>query len=508
MAIWNRLQSILFGGAIGAAASDAVRPVLEPVRQRAWEDNPHLALAPSTAGELAAKGIVSEAEAKAEAARNGVGSSRLEALAALSQVFPGLADLDKLSNRKLIEAADVEAALTRHGYPADWHEPLVRLFQDLLSPAEVAAAVQQGHLPNPGILPDVSAAVSVAGGAVTPEAPDGQPPSRVPLTQIDLDPIREAAGSGYTLERLEVLANLAGLPPGADALLQMWNRELIDEETVDAGLREGHLKTKWSAAFKRMRWSVLGAAEYAGAHLRGWITQDEMYKGGALTGHTTDQMDLLYLNRGRPLAPVQAFTAWARGAPHPRGQGYTDRPGTFDQEDFLRALKQSDVRTEYGPILWHNRFAYPPLFQLGRLAQAGALPEDRVREILQFERYEPQDIDALADFWYRGSGTGSTDPHITKAQTQLWTAIHKAYIKGEIDEPRAIRELGTIIAAAAARDGVLVLWTQERDVTVKELTPSQIKAAYKKNGLTIDEAIARLEQQSWTEENARLYLTT
>jgi hypothetical protein len=465
-------------------------------------------LEPGTAAELAARGIVPESEAVDEASRNGIASSRLRALTALAQTFPGLADLDKLSNRGLIDDAAIEAALTRHGYPAEWHAPLVRLFSDLLSPAEVAAAVQQGHLPNDGILPDVSAAVSVAEGAVTPEAPDGQPPSHVPLTQIDLNPTKEAAGAGVNRERLEVMANLAGLPPGADTVLQMWNRGLIDEETVDAGIREGHLKTKWGGAFKRMRWAVLGGAEYAGLHLRGWITQQEMYQGGALTGHTKDQMDKLYLNRGRPLAPVQAFTAWARGAPHPKGQGYPDRPGTFDQQDFQRALQQSDVRTEYGPILWHNRFAYPPLFQLGRLAQAGALPEARVREILHFERYEPQDIDALAEFWYGGGGAAKAEPHVVKAQNQLWTAIHKAFVKDEIDEPRALAALTPLIASQAVRDQVLTLWTQERDVTVKELTPSQIKAAYKKNGLTIDEAVARLEQRGMTEADARLYLTT
>src|SRR5205085_8648918 len=142
------------------------------------------------------------------------------------------------------------------------------------------------------------------------EAPDGAPPSHVPLTQVDLDPLLEALAHGIDVDRLRVLANLAGLPPGADTLLQMWNRELIDEATVDAGIREGHTKTKWASAFKRMRWAVLGAAEYASAHLRGWITQEEMYRGGKLTGHTKAQMDLLYLNRGRPLAPVQAYTAW------------------------------------------------------------------------------------------------------------------------------------------------------------------------------------------------------
>jgi hypothetical protein len=383
----------------------------------------------------------------------------------------------------------------------------VALFSDLLSVADVAAAVQQGHLPNDGILPDVSPAVTVAGGAVTPDAPDGQPPSTVPLTQIDIDPVHEAAGGGIDTDRLKVLANLAGLPPGADTVLQMWNRGLIDEATVDAGIREGHLKTKWAGAFKRMRWAVLGAAEYASAHLRGWIDQEEMYKGGALTGHTKDQMDLLYLNRGRPIAPVQAFTAMARGAPGPVGAGYTRGAHPFDEQDFLKALQQSDLRTEYGPTLYGLRYAYPPLFQLGRLAQAGALPEERVRTILKYERYEPQDIDALVAFWY-GTGGTKADPLIVKADTQLWTAIHRAYINGDIDETRADDELAALVPDTATRFEVMTRWQQEKNVTVKQLTPSQIKKAYTSGELTQDAAVIRLELQNWQQADALTYLTS
>lgn len=497
---------MLFGSAIGAAASDAIRPVLEPVRQQAWIQNPHKVLDPGTAGEAAARRILSHTDAANEAARNGIGPDRLDALVALSQTFPGLADLDKLQNRQLVGGGAIKDAMRRHGYPESWIDPLVALFQDLVSPADVAAGVQQGHLANPGILPDVSAAVTPAQGAVKPVAPDQQPPSSVPLTELSLDPLKEAAGSGIDEERLKLLANLAGLPPGAAEVLTMWNRGLIDEATVDAGLREGHLKTKWSAAFKRLRWNVLGAAEYASAHLRGWIDQDAMYKGGALTGHTTDQMDLLYLNRGRPMAPVQAYTAWARKAPHPTGQGYVDRPGTFDEEDFLRAIRQSDVRTEYGPLLWHNRYAYPPLFQLGRLAQAGALERERVKTILEYERYEEQDITALLDFWYSTGTKTTADTRPKLAQSQAIAALKREFLQERIDGNGAHDALIGLDVDEATAGAILNYWGQELSFTTKKLTPSQIKKAYGSNLLTRDQAVAALEEQGYTPTDATTLL--
>lgn len=515
MSILNRLQSILFGGAIGAAAGDAMRPVLEPVKQKAWTENQVKVLDPTTAAELAAKNIIPPDEAVDEAARSGISGNRLGALEALAATYPGFADLDHLSNRKLIDEGKVRLALARHAVPEDWHDAMVALFNDLLSVADVAAGVQQGHLPNDDILPEPSAAVTPAQGYVTPPAPDGRPPSEVPLTQIDIDPVQEAAGSGIDLPRLKVLANLAGLPPGSAELLAMWNRNLISEDTVDAGLREGHLKTKWTAAWKRMRWAVLPATEYASAFIRGWVTEDEMNKGGALTGHTTDQMQLLWQNRGRPIAPVQAFTAIARGAPAPRELGTPDTGAKFSWDDFSDAIRRSDVQTRYIATLEGIFHAYPPLFQLGRLAQANALPEDRVRTILKYERYEQQDIDALVDFWYRGpSSTSATSP-TTKAQGQVWTSLHRSYVNGMTGASSARATLDGIGITGTEQADVLKAWDTERAMVRRQLTPSQIRKAVQDKlpnidtgaTWTVQDAVGALQDRGYSLNDAQTFLS-
>lgn len=511
----DRLQTFLFGAAIGRASSDAVTPVLEPVRQHAWFKNQNKVLDPGTAAELVAKRFILESEGQFDAERSGIADNRFGALIRLAQTYPGLGDLDKLSNRELLDSDRVKEVLGRLGYPDTFTDAIIALFQDLLSVAEVGAAVQQGHLPNEGILPNVDPSVPAVGGQVTADPPDGGPPSHVPLTQIDIDPIKEAAHQGYDLKRLEVIANLAGLPPGPELLLNLWNRELIDEESVDAGIREGHMKTKWAQAFKRLRWNVLGAAEYANAYVREWITHEEMYKGGKLTGHTKEQMDLLFKNRGRPLAPVQAFTAWARDAPHPIIPGEPDRPGTFDYTDFEQALRRSDIQTWYAPVLWHNRFAYPTLFQLGRLAQAGALTEARVRVILKYERYEQQDIDALVAFWYGGGGTG-TSSDVKKAQTQLWTATHKSYIARESGDGEAHTRLTELGISPADQDAILALWQEERSLVHAQLSPSDIRKALQEGITNPDtgqpwarqQALDALQARGFDLSDANTYLDT
>src|SRR5262249_11662887 len=323
-----------------------------------------------------------------------------------------------------------------------------------LSIDQIANAVQQGHVPNRGILPDIDSTIIFPPDYDQGTAPDDAPPSHVPLTQIPIDPLDESTALGWDEERLKVLANLSGLPPGPDAILQMWNRNLIDESTVDAGIREGHMKTKWAHAFKRMRWHVLSPQEYAGLWLRGWVTKAQAIRGGALTGTTPEQIELMYKNRGRPMAPVQAFTAWARKAPHPVGEGLPPRPGTFDKQDFAEAIKRSDIRTEYIEPLWAIRYAYPSLFIVNRLVLAGTVSAANGRDWLEKQRYAPEVLDALEQSW--AAGTASThQTYGDKAKSQLWTRTHTSFVAGEITATQARGRFPLIGVPTAERDAVI-----------------------------------------------------
>lgn len=535
MAIWSRVQSVIFGGAVATAAADGVRPVLEPVRQQAWLANQLRVLEPGVVAELVAQALVDLGAAKDEAARNGWNENRLQALVHLAQVAPAIADARSMRRRGVIGLDDLHHVYAKGKVEPQYWNDLDALLQQLLSPAEVAGAVQQGHLANNGILPDLSTHTPPPPGYTAPPAPDSQPPTDVPLTQIGLDPVVEAAGSGVELERLQVLANLAGLPPGPHDLLQMWNRNEISEEAVDAGLREGHLKTKWSQAFKRMRWAVLSPQEYASARLRTWVTAEESYIGGALTGHTKEQMDLLFLNRGRPASPTQMWRAWARKVIGPRGV-----PADFP--DHQKAIAISDIRPEYAELLWGIRFNFPSLFQLGRLVQAGAIDPATAAEWAGFNLYDPAVVDALTVYWrtiYPGgaAGAGASGKELTKAelsdeyaggyisrdeyssalqqlgyagaalalelelgdaqQAKRWRekvveAIHTGYLEHELDDTETVSELATVNVLGDTATRLLQLWQLERLYTRHRLTQAQVVKAYGKSLLTESDALARL----------------
>ena len=164
-------------------------------------------------------------------------------------------------------------------------------------------------------------------------------------------------------------------------------------------------------------------------------------------------------------------------------------------------------------MLWESRFLYPPLFQLTRLVQAGAIDADTAREWAVKDRYPPEVVNALHAYWTAPSAA-KADTHLGKAQTQLWTTTHRSYLSGESDDATATAALQAAGVTAATAPAVLALWQHERDLVRKQLTPAQVKKAWAKvvrneatgAAWTRDDAIAELIQRGYTHADATTYL--
>jgi hypothetical protein len=287
---------------------------------------------------------------------------------------------------------------------------------------------------------------------------------------------------------------------------------------------------------------ILSAIQAATLRLKGWITAAESYQIGALSGYDQEQMDRLYLMQGRPMSPVQMYNAWAREAPGPQG-------GTFEKDDFLRAVKQSDIRPEYGETLWAIRWAYPSLFQLRRLAEDGTLDRAELLDILHKERYQPALAQKIVDGWLTGSGQtskGLTASDLATEYEARWLTrpqyvaglkeigysqasaeakadaedsrrtrlnrdrrielIGRRYVAHGIGRDRAIAELTAAAVPARVRDTLVPEWDAMRAITPDALTAAQIKKAFKKALMSRVEAIDRLEAKNYEERDAEIYL--
>ena len=400
MAIWSQFRSILFGGAIGAAARTAIEPQIEPARQEAWRNNTNRILDLPELGMLLAQGLIDPAQATDHAKRNGYDQEKLDALAQLSLHAPSVAEAMHAWRLGEIDFARVQHALRKAGIEPRWDATFERQKTLPLAPADLANAVQQGFVPNAGLLPG---------------DPGGALPITPPVEEIPLRTLDEFVAGAVDGDHAKVLAQLVGLPPGVMELLQMWNRGIITEQAVAHGIREGHTKTKWTSALKELRHFILSPAEAAGLRLRGWIDQTEANRLGALSGASSEVMERLYQNRGRPAAPGQMATAAVRGIDGPLG-----RP--MDEAQFLIGIRESDIRPEWGPMLWQSRFLYPSLFQLNRLVTGGAIDVPTGVAWAKKARYAPEVVTALERSWSTTVGPALWDATADAAATAARTA--------------------------------------------------------------------------------------
>jgi hypothetical protein len=309
-ALWDRVQSLVFGAAVGRAGSEAVTPVLEPVRQRAWTRNQIRVLDAGTLAELVAKGFTTLAAVKDEASRNGFNAVRLEALSALAQTYPGLGELDEMSNREVLSPALVDKALARHGIPGEYHDAVKALFSDLLDPAQTAAAIHRNIIPDPGLL---------VGDQPGPDR-------KVPIfPKVPIDALKEAAGQGLDEDRLRVLVGLQGLPMGPHEAAEAYFRQIITHDDFLAAIAQGNTRNEWAEAIVEQTRQIPTARDFLENALRGYHDQAWATEQAARHGMSAADALVIYQNQGRPMNIHQITQALAWGAKfHPEPGELTD----------------------------------------------------------------------------------------------------------------------------------------------------------------------------------------
>jgi hypothetical protein len=457
--------------AIGAATAPTLHPLIRDLANHAWENHAVLPLSPEAAAEWVAEHPDQLGWGHGEAAQSGIKDDRFDKLVDVADTGPGLPQLFTAWRRNLIDDAKFGHGLRKLKLETQWDAPLRALKQQLLTIDQLANARQQGF--------------------VTPQR------------QLD-----ESELQGVANDRAQVLYELSGLPPGIETALDMWRRKIIGPDEFAQIVREGHTKTKYTDELKLLYHPILSADEFATLHLKGWISEAEMNDGGELHGYTAAQMKLKYQEKGRPAAPGQLWTAAARDI-----KGPADRP--VDQAQFETAIKQSNIRPEYGPMLWGIRHLYPSLFQLTRLVSSGAIDAATGADWAKKARYAPEVVTALEKAWAQPKGTAG-DTHVAKAQQQLWTATHRSYVNGEADETVVEDRLRLIGVPGGEWATIIELWTAERTLTRRQLTAAQIKKAYLKlvtnpetgQPWTRDDAIGALIELGYGSQDSATFLDT
>ncbi len=484
MAIWNRVNALIFGGAIGAASRTAIEPQIEPARQKAWSLNKNRVLGVGDLARLVAQGLTDKVSADEQAGRSGFDENRLAAMIQLELRAASVAQALELWRRDKITREQAARALSKAQIEEQYHEPILALKDDILDPGQLAAAIHRGLVPDPGIL--------------LGEQPSG--PRNVESYPVyPIDALLEALGSGYDHDRLGVLVGLQGLPMGSHEAAQALFRGIITHGDYIAAFNESNSRNEWAEAVLEQSRQIPTARDFFENALRGYHSFAWALEQAKRHGMSDADATVIYQNQGRPMAIKQITQALSRGGVfHPE-------PGEI-HDPYMASVVEGNVKPGYYDLALSLKYTLPSVFVMKSLTIAGTWTEAKAAKRLKDVGWIPEDADEAAAHW-AASAAGSGASYVAKAQTHLWTTTHRSYIDGEADVTDVQRALSALGIDEASQEAIIGLWDHERELRRKQLTPAQIKKLYHDEQWSQAEAVARLESMGYSTDDAIRLLT-
>lgn len=436
--------------AFGVATGPVLAPATETIRQEAW--NVYQSRIPGVAALAAgvAQGQIKDAPAREWAHKQGFGDEAFDALVNVANTGPDVGMAMQAWRRGELSPDEFRTVLRRHAIETQWDAAIEALKQELLDPAEIAKAIHRGIMKADGLL------------IASPPTDPGKVPSVPPS---DLDPITEAEGSGIDSERLRILVGNAGLPLGLHEMLSLMNRGEMEASDVQRGIAESNLRNEYQDVALKLARQLLTAHDYVEAEIRGYIDRPTRLAGTRMHGMTDADSDLLFLNSGRPLVAHQITTGLARGGK------FQPLPGELT-DPYDAAVHESNVHPSYYDLWKANRYTYTVPFWWRSMLTADALKPAEAEDLLLRLGNPPDFAKAVTDHFAAPSTASATEnPWKSKADTQLWTAIHMQYVKYNSGRTAVEPMLEHIIPEQGVRDAVFTDWELERQVKALPVLP-------------------------------------
>lgn len=516
------LPSLVAGTAIGGAAAAAFAPAIERPRQDAWAAAPNRLPEIGLLAALVAGGKIELKSAHNMAARLGYDTGPFDSMVWLAQNrldFPLMLRLwRQFPNYTAPDGSTIDQLVNRTlaHEQLDWnYHGLVTNLQYAERPGigDIAYSVVRGYLPTNLDLP----VAPPSGSDYVPRFPQSNKLAEdlakeigfnenmlelmVARSGLSMAPVM-AAQANFRTHAKEALDNLGPTPNLGD----MGMSKQVGDQDYRLAISEGDLRTEWADAVKATSRQILTSDQYAELHLRGWITREERNVLASQHGMASGNSELLYQLKRRPLSPHQIKQALARGAKFDTANAPFDDP-------YLASVHEGDLGPEWYDMAIKLQGSYPPLFQVNRLVTAGIIDAATGADWMRKAGEADEVVTALEQYW-QSQGGSKGDPHVTKAETQLWTATHKSYVGEMIDAPTATAAIEAAGVSATAAPQVINLWNHERNLIRKQLTPVQIRKAVATGvrnpdtGLpwTLAEAISALVARGYSTADAETFL--
>jgi hypothetical protein len=434
------------GIAVGQAASVALDPVFEPVKQDAWKKKATKILEAPQLAQLVAEALNSVSDVIDDVNRNGYDSDEFQSLVQLALKAPGPPDAERLYLRQKADpAGSITKAMLEHAYGKAgieyqfWAALTAAAETALLTPAQLALGVVRGTVPDAGLM------------VVTLDTADSNVPKYTPAA---LNTLNEAAAAGFNEERMRALVGSIGLPMSTHEAASAYFRQIITLGGFNQSILEGDVRPEWAPFILEQARQILTAHDWVEGRLRGWVPDDQaMYAGTALHGMSQADTDLLFKITGRPLNIHQIVTAQARG-------GTYKGPIDAIPEEYLAAVRESNIRPEFYNLDYANRYTYPSGFQIKAETKDHTLTEQASYDLLLKVGWEPDLAALFSKAWY--APTTTTAPHVKSAQTQAITKVKQAYVGGSYGNPEAIAALTALDVASTDQPTIIKYWDEIR----------------------------------------------
>jgi hypothetical protein len=459
------VPSLIVGVGAGAAASAAFEPALERPKQDAWLAAPNRLPDIGLIADLIAGGKVTPQDGLNMARRLGYDSGPLDALVWLAQnrlsgaemlrfwrLFPNYSS----PGGKSIDAL-VDETLAHERLDWDYRDLYTQLrYGERPGIGDIAYSVVRGYLPTNIPLP-------VAPPATSTKVKRFPQSSKLAETW--------AQEIGYDSDALELMIARSGLSLAPIFAANAYFRGLLADDDYHLAIAEGDLRTEWADVLRDAARQIPTVGEIVENHLRGWSTLQDMYDGVARHGMQQPDADLVFQTHRRPLSVPTITKALARGG--------TFNPSANEiQDPYSASVHQANLGPEWYDLGEKMRYTFPSAFVVRALLKDGAISATEAENIFLYEGWQPGLAKTVATH-YAPSGTATADPHVTKAENQLWTTTHKSYVGEMIDDTTATAALTAAGVSAAAVTPVLTVWGEERSLIRKQLTPAQIAKAVK-----------------------------
>jgi hypothetical protein len=495
MAFWNRFfggaGSTAAGIAIGATAVPAMEPIARSVVNDTWALHPSMPVDADTAAAIVAEDVEQIDWGRTEASHQGINQPNFDAMYREKLSAPGVGELLALLRRNSEVQIDFAHGLRKAKLEQQWDDAL-RNLRDLRIPGpDLAYMVVRGVVPDGGTLP-----------SSLPTRADNLslPP------QLGLDTLLEASKTGWDAERFAALVARSGLAMAPVMAAQANFRGILTDNDYLLTIARGDLFPAYADPVREVARQILSSTEYTERQLRGYTDRAGRLADTRKHGMSDEDSDKLFQVLGRPLAVHQITTGLARGG------AFNPQPGELT-DPYEASVHESNIKPAYYDLAIANKYSYPTGFMIRAEAQANRLTLAETEQILLEIGWSPKWSTHFATSWTGGT-TAASDPHVTKAENQLWTTLHRSYVAAETDDPTATATLGTLGVTGTAQPQVLALWQAERELIRKQLTPAQVKKAYSEGvenpatgaTWTRDDALAALIARGYSANDANTFL--